>query len=239
MSSPMTDENEEKRKELAELVEYLLELEETACRQRSRAILLTSGDRNTSFFMAYASARRKNNFIKRLKDDNGQWLEGNSSLNWHVQNYFSNLFSSEVNQTDPMLLEKVHSKVTDQMNNMFMAPFTMEDVHKAMLSIGDLKAPGPDGLHAIFFKKYWHILGSDITHEVLHAINTRQIPAEWNDTSIVMTPKVDAPELVTQFWPISLCNVLFKIISKMLAARLKSILPEIISPTRVHSFLVD
>ena len=48
-----------------------------------------------------------------------------------------------------------------------------------------------------FFKKYWHILGDEVTQEVLAAINTRQIPSEWNDTTIVMIPKIDNPELVT------------------------------------------
>ena len=118
------------------------------------------------------------------------------------------------------------------MNNFLMAPYTMEDVKKAISSIGDIKAPGPDGLHAIFFKKYWHIIGEEITQEVLMAINSRKIPANWNDTTIVMIPKTDAPELVTQFRPISLCNVLYKIISTILALRLKSILPDIISTTQ-------
>lgn len=75
-------------------------------------------------------------------------------------------------------------------------------------------------------------MGDEISQEVLFAINSRQIPAEWNDTSIVLIPKVDSPELITQYRPISLCNVLYKIISKMLAARLKGILPDIISPTQ-------
>jgi len=63
---------------------------------------------------------------------------------------------------------------------------------------------------------------------VLQAVNTASIPAGWNDTAIVMIPKVDNPEKVAQFHPISLCIVVYKVTSKMLANRLKCILPEII-----------
>jgi hypothetical protein len=101
---------------------------------------------------------------------------------------------------------------------------------KAAFSIGDFKAPGPDGIHAVFYKRFWDLCGGEITTEVLQAINSGVIPNGWNDTTIVLIPKVDDPELVSQFRPISLCNVIYKIISKMLALRLKGILPEIISP---------
>nr|XP_051221482.1 uncharacterized protein LOC127339703 [Lolium perenne] len=116
------------------------------------------------------------------------------------------------------------------MNESLLAPFSADDVKKAAFSIGDLKAPGPDGLHAVFYKKFWDICGAEITQEVLQALNTGVIPAGWNDTTIVLIPKVDEPENITQFRPISLCNVIYKIISKMLAHRLKGILPDVISP---------
>lgn len=232
MSGPMNDENEKKRKELAEVIEYLLELEEIQSMQRSRVDWLKFGDRNTAFFQVFAAARRKKNYIKKLKDENGDVMEGMEDLNSHIQDYFSNLFTLEVQHTDPVVLQRVQRKVSDQMNSMLLAPFSADDVRKAVFSIGDLKTPGPDGLHALFFKKYRHIIGEDITVMVLNAINSRQIPLEWNDTSIVLIPKVDAPELVTQYRPISLCNVLYKIISKMLSIRLKKILLDIISPTQ-------
>ena len=63
----MNDDNEAKKKELAELIEYLLELDEIQCMQRSRVNWLQKGDRNTSFFQVYTSTRRKKNFIKMLK----------------------------------------------------------------------------------------------------------------------------------------------------------------------------
>jgi hypothetical protein len=58
------------------------------------------------------------------------------------------------------------------------------------------------------------------------------IPEGWNNTTIMLIPKVNNPELITQFRPISLCNVIYKIISKMLASRLKEIIPEVISPVK-------
>lgn len=185
---------------------------------------------NTSFFHSFASARRKKNTIKKLKGDGNIWLEGTEALKPLILHYFSNLFTSEIQATDPVVLDKIQPKVTHEMNESLIAPFSADDVKKAAFSIGDLKAPGPDGLHAIFYKKFWSICGEEITQEILQALNTGVIPEGWNDTTVVLIPKVNDPELITQFCPISLCNVIYKIISKMLTLRLKGILPDVISP---------
>jgi hypothetical protein len=147
-----------------------------------------------------------------------------------ILDYFSNLFTSEVQVTDPAVMDIIQPKVTQDMNDRLMAPYSADDVKKAAFSIGDFKAPGPDGLHAVFYKKFWNLRGDQITTEILHALNNGTIPEGWNDTTIVMIPKVDSPETVTQYRPISLCNVIYKIISKMLAFRLKKELPDVISP---------
>jgi hypothetical protein len=98
------------------------------------------------------------------------------------------------------------------MNDQLVAPFVPEDVKKVVFSIGDYKALGPDGLHAIFYKNFWNICGEEITQEILQALNTGIIPEGWNDTTVVLIPKIDDPELISQFCPISLCNVIYKII---------------------------
>jgi hypothetical protein len=102
-----------------------------------------------------------------------------------------------------------------------LAPFTAEEVNKALFNIGDLKAPGPDGLHAIFYKIFWDMVGDDLCKEVLYAVNNISVLEGWNSTTIVLIPKIDNPEMVTHFRPISLCNVVYKVISKMLSNRLK------------------
>lgn len=65
--------------------------------------------------------------------------------------------------------------------------------------------------------------------EVVGTINNKTILDGWNNTTIVMIPKTENPDKVTQFRPILLCNVVYKVISKMLSNRLKVILPDIIS----------
>ena len=72
-------------------------------------------------------------------------------------------------------------------------------------------------------------MGKEITHFVLSFLNSASLPEHLNHTFITLIPKVKNPELVSEFRPISLCNVLYKIFSKILANRLKKILPHIIT----------
>jgi hypothetical protein len=227
----MSPESNGRQKEIQVLIENLMEQEEIYWLQRGRTNWLMHGDRNTSFFHNAATARKRRNQLRKLLDDTGVWKEG-EQLHAHVVDYFSHLFTSEDTGNVQGVLDTVHPRVTPAMNEMLTTPFSAEEVKKALFEIGDLKAPGPDGLHAIFYKRFWYLLGDDLTHEVLEAVNTCKIPKGWNDTTIVLIPKVKVPEKVTQLRPISLCNVVYKVISKMLAARLKSLLPEIISPTQ-------
>ena len=111
MSGPMNVENDEKAKEMAELIELLLQQEELHWLQRSRANWLKQGDRNTKNFHQFATARRKKNMIKKLRGDDNEWVEGTEMLKPLVFQYFSNLFMSEVQETDPTLLEKIQVKV--------------------------------------------------------------------------------------------------------------------------------
>ena len=92
-----------------------------------------------------------------------------------------------------------------------------------------LKAPGPDGMPPIFYQHYWKKIGDEVTEAVLFCLNTGKIPLGLNHTYLTLIPKVKCHVRVKKFRPIALCNVLYKIISKVLANRLKKILPCIIS----------
>ena len=126
----LSQENVTKQKELAEELEQLLQMEEIHWAQRSSINWLMFGDRNTSYYQKFASARKLRNRIGKLKDDQGVWREGTAYLNPLISQYFAGLFSTEIDEPDPSLLEKVNRRVTTQMNEAMLKPYTLEEVKK-------------------------------------------------------------------------------------------------------------
>lgn len=86
-----------------------------------------------------------------------------------------------------------------------------------------MKAPGPDKMPPIFYQHYWQNIGDDVTNVVLHYLNTGIIFIGLNHTYIILIPKVKCPKKVSNFRLIALCNIFYKIISKVQANRLKKI----------------
>ena len=78
----------------------------------------------------------------------------------------------------------------------------------------------------LFFQKYWEIVGGDIIDVVINFLNNENFIDDINQTFIILIPKVQNPKNMMQFRSLSLCNVIYKIISKFLANKLKVILPQ-------------
>ena len=95
-----------------------------------------------------------------------------------------------------------------------------------------LKSLGPDGMLPLFFQQFWPIVGEKVTEAILTCLNTSSILPSINQTFITLISKVKSPVRVSEFHPIALCNTLYKIISKVLANRLKKILPSVISESQ-------
>src|ERR1051325_10956269 len=91
-----------------------------------------------------------------------------------------------------------------------------------------LKSPGPDGLPALFYQKFWNVVGSEVITMALDILNNGGNPEILNKTYIALIPKCKNPASPKEFRPISLCNVAMKVVTKTIANRLKRILPEIV-----------
>jgi hypothetical protein len=103
-------------------------------------------------------------------------------------------------------------------------------------NIGDLKALCPTECMQSF--KKMDVVGEKVIDKVLTILIGGPMPNDWNDIFSVLIPKVSSPESMKDLRPISLCNVVYELISEVLENRLKHILLEIISPFKVHLFPV-
>ncbi|KAA3464882.1 LINE-1 reverse transcriptase isogeny [Gossypium australe] len=92
-----------------------------------------------------------------------------------------------------------------------------------------LKAPGSDGFHAHFFQSQWDIIGNDICNWVKGVFAGQMIDQDLNNTLVILIPKKECLEDFSQFRPISLCSVLYKLVIKVIANRFKLVFPNIIS----------
>ncbi|XP_057438408.1 uncharacterized protein LOC130730413 [Lotus japonicus] len=175
-----------------------------------------------------ATQRRKRNRIEELFDDGGRKWVDDRNIARVLIDYFATLFSSS-NPTD---IETATSFVAGRISEGHLAilndPFTQEELEEAVFNMNPSKAPGLDGLPALFFKKFWHIIGDDISNFCLEVLHGRVSPGTINKTLLVLIPKVKKSVHATQFRLINLCNVLFKFITKTIANRLKLVLPDII-----------
>jgi hypothetical protein len=115
---------------------------------------------------------------------------------------------------------------------MLCRDFTQEEISDALFQVGPIKAPGPDGFPARFFQRNWEIVREDVTRGVQSFFRIGKMPPGINDMAIMLIPKVDKLELLKDFHLTSLCNVIYKVVSKCMVNRLRPLLDDIIAPTQ-------
>ncbi|KAK4397093.1 putative mitochondrial protein [Sesamum angolense] len=213
-------------------LEHLLAREEVFWKQRGKIHWLREGDRNTSFFHNHASIRRRTNSIHRIQNAEGRWLHEDAEIQEHIEAYFGEIFRSR-NPSENDLekgTEAISVRISEDMLLELSKPYTAEEVSLALSQMAPLKSPGPDGMPPFFFQKFWHVVRDDVISNSLQLLNNLILPFGLNHTHIALIPKCKKPTNLSQFRPISLCNVAYKIASKTIANRLKPILDAIISP---------
>ncbi|XP_057791345.1 uncharacterized protein LOC131008488 [Salvia miltiorrhiza] len=225
------------KKARSDLATMLLR-EEQHWKQRAKQHWLKDGDYNTKFFHAMASARRKTNSIIKLQRDDGSWTVGEEEVRTTTRSYFESLFdasSSHVNYHQ--VLSRLQPSIDEAMNESLTRPFQAEEFKNAVFQMHPDKAPGPDGFNPKFYQKFWSIIGDDVVDCCSAWLNRGSFPPNLNHTMISLIPKVDSPTTMKDLRPIALCNVLYKIISKVLCNRLKLALPYLID--RAQSAFVE
>ncbi|XP_019173838.1 PREDICTED: uncharacterized protein LOC109169412 [Ipomoea nil] len=214
------------RKEL----ETTLQQEELIWFQKSREDWICSGDRNTAFYHAATAIRKARAPVRALLDENGEWITQDEALKRHVRLFYKQLFTEDTERTIPVQYYANFPRLRPIDWAVFNRSVSKEEVHAALKDMKPFKAPGPDGFQAGFYQHMWDKTGDDVFSLVKQAFATGTLQEGLNDTLVALIPKVQSPETVKQFRPISLCNVAYKIITKTITNRLKLILPQIVGP---------
>ena len=148
-----------------------------------------------------------------------------------ILSFFSTLYATRV--SSPFICDGLNWRgLSLQDSNLLEAPFTEKEIREAVFDMGCLKSPGPDGMTGEFYKKSWNILKSDLVR-VFQDFFKNGVINICSETYICLIPKKKEACRVSDFRPISLITSLYKIISKVLASRLKKVLPSIINDSQM------
>lgn len=160
----------------------------------------------------------------------GIWTTNEATIKREAVNYSNKLFQNR-NPCDPysLLLNDI-PKISRDMAHSLLQPVALQDVRDVFFSVSPYKAPGPDGFQPIFYQMFWDVIGKDISEYIAQVYVTGDVNPSLVTTCIVPIPKVDSPTQLKDFRPISLCNVLFKEIYKILVHMIRPFINDFIGP---------
>lgn len=165
-------------------------------------------------------------------DDQGCWIDNKDGIKHIVVNYFHTLFMGSNSTSLPSYWPNLFPRLAHNALTDLNLAVTGEEIKNALFSIGSLKAPGPDGFPAMFYQKCWDTCETEIINMVQSTFLTATLPDHINQTLISLVPKTDNPTTMASLLPISLCNTIYKSISKIIVGRIRPLLKDIISPAQ-------
>lgn len=209
-------------------LEQALMEEESLLLQKSRTKWLSLGDGNNSFFFNQTKANWNKNKIMALENSEGKVVFGHQAISQVAVDFFKGSLGTppevihfDLNDIDCATLSNSHIYSLE-------LPVTSDLILQTLKAMKRNKVPDPDGFTVEFFLSVWDIVGLDFTNAITSFFNTTIMHLEMNSTSIALVPKVNTPTHMKDFRPISLCSIAYKCIAKILANRIKLVLPGII-----------
>ena len=167
-----------------------------------------------------------------MPDTSGRWCTDTGEIAGIAEEYYKRLFTALNNLNTDDVLASVDRVVTGEIACNLVRPYTEEEVQTALFQMHPSKALGPDDMSSFFFQRFWHIVGQDVTKAVLSILHSGRYLHKMNYTHLVLIPKKSNPQNITENRPISLGNVVSRLISNIVANRVKPMLPCVTSDSQ-------
>jgi len=207
---------------------HLSELEESFLKQKSKLHWLDVGDKNNKTFFNAAKLRESINTIWEIQCEDGTIASSQDEIKKEAEHFFSDFLGHVPLDYEEMTAETLEHclpfKCTEAQQIMLEKEVTAAEVRQVLFAMPANKAPGPDGYTSEFFKSAWLVIGDDFTTAIQSFFIKGFLPKGINTTILALIPKKEDAKIMKDYRSISCCNVLYKVISKILANRLKLLL---------------
>lgn len=212
---------------------HVANLEEGFLKQKAKLHWLEVGDQNNKSFHNAVRSRQAQNTIREIRCQDGIVVTKQLEIKEEAVRFFSEFLNqSPVNYngtTTEELQKLLKFRCSDEDCRLLVAEVTEEDVHKVLFAMPANKSPGPDGFPCEFFKIAWPVIAHDFTVAIQSVFRFGFLPKGVNSTILALVPKKTDSMEMRDYRPIACCNVLYKVVSKILANRLKVLLPRVIT----------
>ena len=218
---------------LRQEMEVVLNDEEMLWFQKSRLEAISEGDRNTRYFHLSTIIRRKRNRVDALLDEQGNWVTDAAQVKDMVLSFWRKLFQDdrELRSHGP-LPRDYFPEISANDRDKLARPFSPCEVYAALKDMQPFKASGPDGFQPVFYQRFWNLVQPNVTQLASDVLSGCSFPDGLNDAYLVLISKVDSPSKPNQFRPIGLCNIVYKLVTKVIVNHIKPVLSTLIAPTQ-------
>eukprot|EP00253_Pinus_taeda_P008885 PITA_08885 len=176
---------------------------------------------------------RQRNRIFSIKNENGEGIVEQEGIERALMDYHKGILNEpqlDRSKAIGQICRAIPSMVTEDQNKALMRAASLDEVEEVVMSMKKGTAPGPDGFSVDFYQAGWNFLGKEILDLVEESRMNQKVWNALNSTFFSLIPKTDNSKDAKGFRPIALCNVIYKIISSLMAKRLKPLLEKLISP---------
>ena len=193
-----------------------------------------SGDKVNKMFFKMHNFHKSTARISQLKCPDGSFTNDASQMRQIASEYYDNLLKAQSFSIGDLakrdiIWSRIQHKVPVQLSERLLQPLSPQEVFKAAKSLAKDVCPGLDGLSVQWYLQYWDLIGEGLTRAYQQVLDSGYMPQEWNDGLIYMIPKAGGQLEELRHWrPITLLNIIYKILAKTLAKRLQPYLSELI-----------
>lgn len=212
---------------------HVASLEEDFLKQRAKLHWLEVGDQNNKTFHNAIKSRQAQNTIREIRCATGNVVTKQQDIKDEAVYFFSEFLNKVpdnfIGATTEELEELLEFRCSDDDCRSLEAEVSEEEIRRVVFAMPSNKSPGPDGYPVEFFKSTWSIVAQDFIIAIQSVFRYGFLPKGVNSTILALVPKKTDSLEMKDFRPIACCNVIYKVVSKIIANRLKLILPRVVS----------